>query len=321
MRPPTLPTTTRDPQRGQVLAIFAIALVAIIAMTGLVLDGGSTFVQRRDQQNVADAVAMAAAYDYLNTGSTISARATGQSVAEANGYKQGEGGVVVDISFGFGAEGLIATASVGKPHRNMFSGIVGMPNWNVSTTASARTGAPNAAIGAMPLIFNQDAFLDGGATEKGYGEPPSGNEDVPLGTGEFNWTVYCTAQGADDDGDGVPDNCNADSNTVRDLIDNSGTSTQVDLTDNIAPLNAGSHTTLFSSMASHVGEEFPVCIVDDDGKMVGWAMFHLSGSVGGSTKQIIGYFVTPVNDSGIYIAQGAGTGSSLFGAYEVKLVN
>ena len=48
-------------QSGQILAIFALALVAIVAMVGLVVDGGFTFVQKRDQQNVADAAAMAAA--------------------------------------------------------------------------------------------------------------------------------------------------------------------------------------------------------------------------------------------------------------------
>ena len=51
-------------ERGQVLVIFALALVAIMAMTGLVLDGGSAFVQRRDMQNVSDSAAMAAGYAY-----------------------------------------------------------------------------------------------------------------------------------------------------------------------------------------------------------------------------------------------------------------
>ena len=49
---------------GQVLVVFALALTAIVAMTGLVLDGGSAFVQRRNMQNVADNAAMSAAYAY-----------------------------------------------------------------------------------------------------------------------------------------------------------------------------------------------------------------------------------------------------------------
>ena len=51
---------------GQIIVIFALALVAMIAMVGLVLDGGSTFAQRRGQQNAADLAALAGANDYLS---------------------------------------------------------------------------------------------------------------------------------------------------------------------------------------------------------------------------------------------------------------
>ena len=37
-------------ESGQVLVIFALALIAIVAMTGLVIDGGGTFVQRRERR-------------------------------------------------------------------------------------------------------------------------------------------------------------------------------------------------------------------------------------------------------------------------------
>ena len=47
--------------RGQVIVIFALALVALVAAVGLVLDGGATFAQRRDQQSAADLAALAAA--------------------------------------------------------------------------------------------------------------------------------------------------------------------------------------------------------------------------------------------------------------------
>jgi len=43
-----------DSSGGQVIVLFALALIAIIAAVGLVLDGGSTFAQRRDQQSAAD---------------------------------------------------------------------------------------------------------------------------------------------------------------------------------------------------------------------------------------------------------------------------
>ena len=95
------------------------------------------------------------------------------------------------------------------------------------------------------------------------------------------------------------------------------------LDDDIGPLNAGAHATLFSDLADLVGtehNEFPVAIVNDDGTMVGWAMFHLTGSVGGSTKQIRGYFVSPVNRGVLKVIQGAGAGGN-YGDTTVHLTN
>ena len=301
---------TRD-ERGQVLVVFALALIAIVAMTGLVLDGGATFVQRRDQQNVADATVIAAAYGYATTGSTATATAAGQTIATANGYANGTGGVAVAISNSAGNPGWYFTASVAKPHQNNFTGLLGMPTWGVTTTATAIAGRPNAAIGAMPIIFNRNAFDVNGAGdshEKAYDEPGTGNQDVPLGNAKFNWTEFCN-------------NCNADSNTVRNLIVNNATDkTVVTKDDHISPLNAGAHTTLFDALSNFVGKEFAVPVVDDNGIMVGFATFHLTGAVGGSTKQIRGYFVSPFNNGSLIIKQGVGAGGD-FGSYSVQLTN
>ncbi len=47
--------------RGQVIVIFAVALVALLAMTGLIIDGGHAWAQQRHVQNAADAAARAGA--------------------------------------------------------------------------------------------------------------------------------------------------------------------------------------------------------------------------------------------------------------------
>ena len=47
-------------------------------------------------------------------------------------------------------------------------------------------------------------------------------------------------------------------------------------------------------------------------------MFHLTGSVGGSTKQIQGYFTNEVNPSAMRITNDAAPG---IGTYIVKLTN
>ena len=49
----------RNGQRRQTLFIFVIALVALIAMTSLILDGGAVFAQQRIAQNGADSAATA----------------------------------------------------------------------------------------------------------------------------------------------------------------------------------------------------------------------------------------------------------------------
>jgi Flp pilus assembly protein TadG len=301
-------------QSGQILAVFALALVAIVAMVGLVLDGGFTFVQRRDQQNVADAAALAAAYAYGNssTASTAAAAAAAQSMAAANGYANGTDGVVVDVTWDApGGAGRHFTVSVTKPHRNYFAGIVGMNAWTVSTTATSLAGRPNAAIGAMPIIFNQRAFAENGA---GPSHPftylqagDTGPNPIPQDGITFNWTMYC-------------DSCNANTSTVAALIDGGGQQTVVSLDDKLDPLNSGAHTSDFTSLAAQIGKEFPIPIVDDAGRMVGWAMFHLTNSDGASTKSISGWFVSPVNPSSMRIVDGVSTGGDA-GTYIAKLVN
>ena len=298
-------------ERGQVLVIFALALIAIVAMTGLVLDGGSTFVQRRDQQNVADAAALAAAYSYAMTGSTSSATTAAQAIAADNGFADGALNTTIAVTNGAGNPGWTFTVNVTRPHTNSFSGLLGMSSWNVSATATTIAGRPNAAIGVMPIIFNRSAFDDNGVgngNEIGYDEPPSGSEDVPKGPTEFNWTEYCNT-------------CNADSDTVRGLVVNHADDhTKVTLSDKISPLNAGSHTTLFDAMSAWVGGEFAVPIVDDNGKMLGFATFHLTGAVGGDTKQIRGYFVSPFNGGDLTIENGVDAGGD-FGSYTAQLIN
>ena len=51
----------RHAPRGQVLIIFVFAVVGLIGITGLAIDGGNSFSDRRHAQNAADTAALAAA--------------------------------------------------------------------------------------------------------------------------------------------------------------------------------------------------------------------------------------------------------------------
>jgi Flp pilus assembly protein TadG len=315
----------RSGERGQVLIVFVIAIFAIIGMVGLVLDGGSAYAQRRDEQNVADIAAVAGATAYLNTAGNATAKATAaeaaaQSLAVANGYTHGVNGVVVNVQVANSLLAATVQVDITKPHRNNFAAVMGMATWPVSVTATALSSEnPNAANGAMPLLFNAEAFPGaicdedaGGCVPEVYQLPGTGNEDVPQDATQFNWTIFCTANG---------NPCNANSNGVKDLIDGNGSSTTVSIGDDIGPLNSGAHTTLFQALEAHVTGVFPVPIVDDDGNMVGFAYFRLLAVEGASEKVIRGYFISPINGEHLVVNPNAGEATLDTGVYKITLTN
>ena len=54
--------STRRASRGQIIIMFAAALVGLVGLLGLATDLGYAFVQRRTMQNAADAGAIAGAH-------------------------------------------------------------------------------------------------------------------------------------------------------------------------------------------------------------------------------------------------------------------
>ena len=70
----------RFTERGQTLLMMVFALIGLVGLTGLAIDGGNAFSDRRQAQNAADAAALAAAMakannnaDYINVGYARSA--------------------------------------------------------------------------------------------------------------------------------------------------------------------------------------------------------------------------------------------------------
>jgi Flp pilus assembly protein TadG len=280
---------------GQIIVIFALGLMAMIAMVGLVLDGGSTFAQRRGQQNAADLAALAGANEYLINGIKTEAERVARDVAEANGYPNDPAtGRIVDVSFAQNDTRVVVDVSA--PHRNNFTGVVGMTEWQVSTTARVEVGIPDTANGA-PFIFNKDVFSDpGGAPLPQYSDPNNpftfgdGNGDVPNDPNDIAWTCYGTC-------------ANVDSAMVRAMVDGTSPVTttldpSVDFTDYVGQANNGNHSTLFGDVDDLLSDtNVPVPIVDDNGLFQGWAMFHVTSANQGA-KTITGYFVSPFNGVG-----------------------
>lgn len=155
-------TRSRTAKRGQVIVIFAVALVALLAMTGLIIDGGRAWAEQRLVQNAADAAARAGTIvmarrsaDGADTTMTpaqwgeqvrnevyLSAATNGVTIAGAT-YVDSSGTIIagelvdgrVPPSGAVGVE-VIAT----KGFATSLVRIVGMTEWRLTQPATAISG-------------------------------------------------------------------------------------------------------------------------------------------------------------------------------------
>lgn len=312
---------SRAHERGQIVVIFAIALIALLAMVGLVLDGGSAYAQRRDQQNAADLAALAGANDYLLNSSSTAAFARARAVAGQNGYIDGTGGVTVNVSLTT-SNGARVQVDVTAPHANTFARVIpGQESWQVSTTATAKTGIPDTVAGAAPFIFSIEAFGTNGQPLSPYGNPASpfafgGCGDTPANATELSWTNYGTG--------------NLNSDEVEEII--AGTlviNKTLLFGEYIGQHNQGCKTDLYKTTSDQrhavdpdlLGQQVPVPVVDTNGRFQGWATFHVS-SVDKGSKEIIGYFVSPFLSEQLTVGTcAAGSCPRYLGSWSLGLVN
>ncbi|HLZ28957.1 MAG TPA: pilus assembly protein TadG-related protein [Chloroflexota bacterium] len=173
-------------QSGQILVLFALGLLAITAMVGLVVDGGDIYVQRRTAQNAADAAALAGARALLmattNPTSAIGTEICKYLLANSFGTPPTGSAYFVDINGGplgaitlpthcvgsansgipTGAAGVHVDATIG-PFNTYLVQIVDIRNMTVRADASAGVGVlgiPNAYL--TPLAgCGPDMLFDG----------------------------------------------------------------------------------------------------------------------------------------------------------------
>lgn len=325
-------------ERGQILVLFALSLVAIIGMVGLVLDSGGAFAQRRTQQNAADVAALAAANDLIANQGDAEWVATAESIATDNGYTNGVGGAVVQVTcvncpdqtLDPAVDGVQVTVNITAPHENNFAGILGMPTWNVSATATSKTGWANKANAPGPFIVSLDAFSAGGdpihcvdeTDECDLNHPVS---DTPIVWTEFTWTDFgYDLPGAPCPPDGEPfEMGNVNDNDLQQYMDGQADfSVTLEFGCYIAQHNNGVMDNIVQRLEDLAPATFPVPIVDNEGKYQGWASFVMtSATPNGRNGVITGYFETGRIQAQLDVS-GAGFGDSTFGsAYIVQLVN
>jgi Flp pilus assembly protein TadG len=326
-------------ERGQILVLFALSLVAIIGMVGLVLDSGGAYAQKRGEQNAADVAALAAANDLIVNLGSADWQATARSIASQNGYADGVNGASVQVTcvncpgqiLNPAVDGVQVTVNITAPHRNNFSSILGMATWDVSTTATSKTGWANTAHGPGPFIVSQDAFnagtgdpehCTGAADECDLEHPVS---DTPTEWMDFTWTDFgydLPEPPCPEDGEPF-EMGNVNDSDLQNYMDGSADfSVTLDFGCYIAQHNDGVMNNIVSDLQDLAPMTFPVPIVDAEGKYVGWASFVMTGAEpGGRNGVITGYFETGAKNDQLDV-KGAGFGNSTFGsAYKLQLVN
>jgi Flp pilus assembly protein TadG len=292
----------RANERGQVIVVFALVLVALVAMAGLIIDGGGAYAQSRDEQKAADLAALAGANDYLLNSQSASALTTAATIAAANGYTDGTVAATCPASNGRTTVSTSLDASTGKvtvtitaPHPNGFARVIpGMQCWPVTTTATAQAGIPDTASGVAPFIFNINDFGSDGQPFPQYGDPnnaftfyhgQSQAGDAPAGPKNMSWADWSFTT-------------NLNSAIVANIIDGSTVINEtLAFGEYIGQHNNGQHADLFGDVnqappAGLRGLDLPVAVVDGNGRFQGWATFHLK-SADQSGKSLTGYFVSP----------------------------
>jgi len=165
-------TTSRRRERGQVLVLFAGGLVALLLVAALAFDVGMMLVERRDQQNAADAAALAGARYVLV--SEADARDAARRLALDNGFDDADANEVVNVYIPAihgryaGIPGFIEV-EIQATRSSIFGGVIGRTNWPIGAFAVATNDQdltfPFSMMALDPSACKAIALSGGGVIE------------------------------------------------------------------------------------------------------------------------------------------------------------
>ena len=157
-----LSTTDRSNERGQILVMFGGGLIALLIIAALAFDVGMMLVERRDEQNAADAAALAGARYLPTTGvDTVAAEAAARSIALQNGFEDADPSEVVNVYIPpihgvyAGFPGFIEVQIEGT-RPSIFGGIIDRAAWPIGVMAVA-TNAQHLSFPFSMLALNPTA--------------------------------------------------------------------------------------------------------------------------------------------------------------------
>jgi hypothetical protein len=158
-------TDARRGERGQILIVFAGALVFILAVAALVFDVGQNLLDRRTEQNVSDAASLAGA-NYVDSATytyhgfcstaplTMPAVTAACDLAVESGYVDGTDGRTVRVDMPpiapspFAGLAKHIQVTIGSTRPSFFAGVLGMETQTVGAMAVAK------ADGDVPLPYS-----------------------------------------------------------------------------------------------------------------------------------------------------------------------
>lgn len=131
------------------MVLVAIFLLGLVAVAGLVADGGMMLAQRRDLQNVADAAAAAGAMQpdesiYRASGGADVALDESAAYAAAVGYLSGESGVTYTVT----TSPTSVAVQVSRGASTAFLRVLGIDD--VSISANAVAEPRHGVVAAVP---------------------------------------------------------------------------------------------------------------------------------------------------------------------------
>jgi Putative Flp pilus-assembly TadE/G-like len=152
-------TTSRPNDRGQILVLFAGGLVALLLIAALAFDVGMMLVERRDEQDAADAAALAGARYVLTD--QAAAIAAARDIARMNGYDDGATDQVVNVYVPpihgryVGLPNFIEV-QIEATRPSIFAGVIGKATWPIGAFAVA-TNSQNLTFPFSMLALNPTA--------------------------------------------------------------------------------------------------------------------------------------------------------------------
>lgn len=163
-------------QRGITFVVFALAIVVLLGMVALGIDGGRLYDERRSAQNAADHAALTAAHASCVRGFTdAQSQAAGLASATENGYDNDGTTNVVEIAVE-GSSAHTFTATVWTSIPSTFAVVIGVSQLETTTTALAAgsgcagdSAGPGAIYAGGTCPSDKYGFDAPGSTQRVFG--------------------------------------------------------------------------------------------------------------------------------------------------------